>query len=263
MSRKPQLTLMQHVHSAAAIERFGDATRGHQVQVLYRDPSRRSHPAHPRDAIFCAKRAWDEAAEGRVGVGRRTRPGFFRPIEDGFQRECDAIVELGIVRDHEAVSAYASIWIIRSMLADERLPDVALEGIKGGSSPSPEAQVVLEKKGYKFLVDGKMPSRFLASMRVPPLHDWFMASLRPARWGIIRAGGRLGFICPDRPPQEHPCIPLDRRRLLIAHPKFDVISVDDDDVQDFNQSSFDQARAFVFGHRDDIEAFRTRGTSEG
>jgi hypothetical protein len=72
----------------------------------------------PDNAVFCTKRVWDEHLEH----------GLFEQVERAFQSEVVSIVARGTVVDHQAVTAYASIWQIRAQLADTPLEDVVLRG---------------------------------------------------------------------------------------------------------------------------------------
>jgi hypothetical protein len=75
-----RLTVNQHVFPAKSIERFTDQSGNVLVHDLRRA---KVFSAKPRNAIFCASRAWDERAEA----------GYMKRIEAEFQIIADTIVD--------------------------------------------------------------------------------------------------------------------------------------------------------------------------
>src|SRR6516165_2453987 len=75
-----RLTVDQHVFPSTSIERFADEKGYVSLHDLRRE---RIIRVKPRNAIFCASRAWDE----------RTETGFMKRIEDEFQQIIGPIIE--------------------------------------------------------------------------------------------------------------------------------------------------------------------------
>jgi hypothetical protein len=73
------LTVRQHVFPAKSIARFADVGGQVSLQDLVRGKER---PAKPDDAIFCARRAWDQRAER-----------YMKKIEDEFQILAAKVIE--------------------------------------------------------------------------------------------------------------------------------------------------------------------------
>jgi hypothetical protein len=81
-TRNPNsLTVDQHVFPSKSIERFTDQRGRVSVHELHRAQVIRAKK--PDNAIFCARRAWDQRAEA----------GYMKRIEDDFQKIVGPIVE--------------------------------------------------------------------------------------------------------------------------------------------------------------------------
>jgi hypothetical protein len=235
-----QLTIEQHVHSRANIARFVDETG--RVAVLRR-PSVTPIQVAPGNTLLCTRRVWSHKVES----------GFFRSVEHDFQREVERALLLGTVLEHGPVTAYFSIWQIRSRFASNPPADVVLNGI-GNSSLTKDQEELLEKRGIMFTRGPLVPGRFQAELDVMTQHDRDLHALHGSRWGFLRGPTTSGLLCPDRPTTRW--IPLTRHVVLVAG--YPDQPMPDETVEDLNKSTFDEASSFVFGHPKDVRCFLRR-----
>jgi hypothetical protein len=242
-SKNPrQLTLYQHVHSKACIDRFAD-TEG-RVAVV-RPGDQRSFLVKPDNAIFCAKRVWDERLE---------HGGLVRRVERAFQNEIDTVVDRGTVSDYRAITEYVSIWQIRGRLADKPPDDVVLHRLSHSSERLPKDQEeTIEAKHGAFERGDSIPGRFVASMEATRDHDINMSQLGGIRWGVLRAKGEHHFVCPGSPAGEL-YVPVDPTLALIAGRGDSDLS--SENVDHLNRSL--KPGSLIFGHPADVEAFLGR-----
>ena len=97
-----------------------------------------------------------------------------------------------------------------------------------------------------------MPGRLGAFLPAMRDHDMNMASLAGVRWGVVRAVGELGILCPDRP-ASHLCIPLNRTTALVAG--YPNVAVGNDTIEGLNRSLYEQSRDCIFGTVEDVRTF--------
>ncbi len=231
-----QLTIDQHVHSRACINRFADG----DSRVFVRRRGATSFLTGADNNIFCAKRVWDQGSEAN----------FFRDIEDRFQDEVDYVVANNKVNRHAAITAYVSIWQIRAELAEEPPEDVALNGLDTAPYLTKAEEELIEQKHGAYARGNVVPGRLSAWIKIRRDYDMAMAKLRDLRWGVLQAPPTRRFICPDRPAHVMyiPVTPT----LALAGRLPDVV-LSEEHVDQLNRESFGQARVFVFGHPDDKE----------
>lgn len=235
-----ELTCNQHIHSRKCIQRFENQSG--KVGVLRR-PQTKPFNVAPTNAVFCAQRVWSQKAEASI----------FKSVEDAFQREVERAIFLGTVHDHTAVSAYFSIWSIRSRLSSEPPEDWTLNGV-GEDSFTKDEEERLEKRGFIFMRGATLPSRLVAQIGIMPEHDHKMKAMRDVRWGVLRGPDALGLLCPDHPGLSW--IPVNRHIILAARRSDHDLPIEA--VNFLNQSAFDTAKSLVFGHPDDLRAFLKR-----
>jgi hypothetical protein len=99
------LTVRQHVFPLASIARFADADGRVSLHDLVRGKER---SAKPDDDIFCAKRAWDQRAEG----------GYMKKIEDEFQSLASQVIH-GVVSEigeaeKSVFNRFYALWCMRA-----------------------------------------------------------------------------------------------------------------------------------------------------
>lgn len=241
-SKNPhRLTIKQHVHSAAAIRRFAD-DRGN-VAVLRRD---RDEPIYvrPENDIFCAKRVWNQQLED-----------FFARIEGKFQAECQSILRTRTVRNHQAVTAYLSVWQVRSWLIDNPPADVeATSIVELAQTLTKDDEELLEANHMAFFRGGgthlrpHLPGRFIAHGMGMRAHDLNMQRMREFHWGVLSTVGTLGVLCPDRPAERF--VPINGSTVLVA----DWHGQDADDLSAaiLNYLVLGHAQEFIFGHPKDL-----------
>jgi hypothetical protein len=147
-----RLTVDQHVFPSTSIERFADEKGYVSLHDLRRE---RIIRVKPRNAIFCASRAWDE----------RTETGFMKRIEDEFQQIIGPIIEgkAGSIEPEQkrVVDRFYALWHMRARFRHLQTQEVQLKG-PIGSELTKEQEENLEKNGYIFArTGGKMPARHL------------------------------------------------------------------------------------------------------
>ena len=236
-----KFTIEQHVHSRACVKRFANVSNLVSVWEFTND---RCTTVGPGAQIFCAQRVWDQ----RLEHGALTRR-----IEAAFLAESEAILKTGRVTNHDAVTAYLSLWQIRSELCEQPSEDLQLVGIEPSSWLTKEQEENVEARHMAFARGDRVPGRFIASLDAMRKHDQHMHALAGRRWGVLHARGTLRYICPDRPDREL-AIPLTRTRALVAGVSDQ--DVGNDTVADLNRQSRAHASRFIFGYPDDVHAFR-------
>lgn len=199
------LTVNQHVFPSKSIERFANPSGYVSVHDLHRA---KDFPAKPKNAIFCASRAW----------GERTETGYMRRIEAEFQKTVDPIVDgktQTLAPEHKAaIDSMYALWHMRSRYRELELHEVQLNGIVG-SDLTKEQEENLEKNGYMFArKSGTMPARQLNGLELQLRIDNYARDLAASvtRWGVISAQSGK-FIVPDVP--SHGIIPLTPRIALV------------------------------------------------
>jgi hypothetical protein len=231
-----ELTINQHVHSKAAIARFAN-DRG--LVTALRRPDAKLIDVRADNRLFCAQRVWSQKAEGVI----------FKSVEDAFQREVERALLLGSVFDHEAVTAYFSIWQVRSKLAMNPPDDWVLNGVDADVFTQEEEER-LEKRGFMFMRPTGIPSRICAESDAMAQHHANMNGLRRTRWGFMHSP-RDGLLCPDCP--RTLWMPINRHVLLVAG--YSNQPLPEQTVKALNRSAFDEANSWVFGHPEDVGAF--------
>lgn len=170
-----QLTVNQHIHTAHAIGKFEGADGCVEVKRVATGEIRR---VHPRDGIFCARRAWDERAE----------KGYMHGIEDAFHAELRRAQTGGSgSRDRKAISQYHLLWALRHAYATAALHDTVLVGVSGSNLTREQEETVEAKWGGFVRAGGNVPARFDASFQIQRGIDMNIAEYEGHTWGLLHA----------------------------------------------------------------------------
>jgi hypothetical protein len=199
-----RLTLNQHVFPVRSIERF--AEKNGRVETRLLDSRNKVIRAQPDNAIFCARRAWDQRAE----------TGYMKRIEDKFQRAVAPIIAGHVAtvsaEDRPAIDWMYTLWYWRARFRELESQETQLNGVTGADL-SFEQEENLESNGYMFARKyGAMPTRQLNGAVVEMRTGFYVEELKRQRWGIITAQ-RGEFIVPDVPC--HGVIPLTPQLALV------------------------------------------------
>jgi hypothetical protein len=199
------LTVNQHVFPLKTMEQFAQGGRI-SVHLLARGKVR---PMKPSNALFCARRAWDQRAEA----------GYMKQIEDEFQATIAPIIagKVGEITSEQkpAVDRMYALWYMRARYRDLEEQEIQLNGI-AGDALTREQEENLEKNGYMFARDGgTMPARqlngFQLQMRINNYASQLAAGV--TRWGVISVQSGE-FIVPDVP--LHTILPLSPTLALVG-----------------------------------------------
>jgi hypothetical protein len=135
------LTVRQHVFPAKSIARFADVGGQVSLQDLVRGKER---PAKPDDAIFCARRAWDQRAER-----------YMKKIEDEFQILAAKVIEGVLTEIGEAENGvfnrFYALWYFRARRRTLPEQEIGLDGVTGGGGLNRDQEENLEIQGYTFV----------------------------------------------------------------------------------------------------------------
>ncbi len=199
------LTIDQHIHSEACLARFAN-TDG-MLGMLKSDEEEPSLPISMDAEILRTTQIWaDEAAW----------VSLLSSIETDFVAEVAACLASGTVTSHLAITAYLSMWEIRSRL----------------NADPPAGRI-----GYLDAVHE---------------HDATLVALEAVRWGVVRASGRSRFICSDRP-NGMAYLPISREHALVGNQPDGMAS--EASVRLWNREAAENGLLLIFGHPDDVEAF--------
>lgn len=183
-----QLTIRQHVFPRSAIQRFADEEGSVEVHLFEGDKRFR---VKPTNAVFCAHRVWDQAAETLQS----------EPIEGPYAALADQIasgqVETLTPAMDRVVSAFFLLWNHRhGAMAKLSNEDVTLTSMPEEFALTKEQEEILEKKGVMFVRGNKFPSRFLNRLTIQRENDRGMLKMADTKWGVLRAA-QGEFLVPD------------------------------------------------------------------
>jgi len=168
-----QFVIRQHVHTAHAIAKFYGDDQRVDVMELESGSLRR---CQKRDAIFCARRVWDQRAE----------KGYMSHIEDEFHNQIDEVKSFEN-RNHEAITNYLILWNLRHYYHLNGKDNLKLNGVSGLNHTKDE-QENMESKGMPYVnVDSEVPSRFNVSLSIMKYLDQRSAAFGYLKWGLFRA----------------------------------------------------------------------------
>jgi hypothetical protein len=200
-----RLTVNQHVFPLKTMEQFAQDGRI-SVHLIARG---KVGPIKPNNALFCARRAWDQRAEA----------GYMKQIEN----ECQAIIapiidgKVGVITPEQKpiIDRMYALWYMRARFRDLEEQEIQLKGI-AGDDLTKEQEENREENGYMFArKGGKLPARQLNGVQLQMRIDayaWQVAA-GVTRWGVISAQSGE-FMVPDVP--SHTIIPLSPRLALVG-----------------------------------------------
>ncbi|WP_411959596.1 hypothetical protein ACK56M_14620 [Pseudomonas sp. s4] len=229
-----QLTKKQHFHMEAVLKNFVGSDNKVSVTDKKTGLTERYGVGNQR---FLAKRAWSQEIEQHLSW----------PIEIPFDAEVKRIKANGIIEDHEAISSYHLLWVLRHWYA---------------LNPSPARQLIpnmpgeIDKRLEEFVESlGKLPlnggtakSRFATALDIKDrLGDPSnLANYSGISWQILHSEGSR-FISADSYPTRL-LLPLGPHILLKGcRKKEDSRLLTDEDVQFFNNIATEEATNFTFG----------------
>ncbi|UVK92876.1 hypothetical protein LOY49_22035 [Pseudomonas atacamensis] len=230
-----RLTVDQHVFPKAGIQRF---TNSDGIVEVFVKKLGRVIPLKPNNAIFCAKRVWDQKTE--VGVGKNIEDRFqalARAIENG------SVITIGIF-EKRIVEEFFSLWRTRHKFKIEGLADVSLRGITG-SSLTKDQQEILESNHTLYVVDGVMKGRLLASLHIFGYQNQFLQEIQSIQWGIARSYSDE-FIVPDSF-DDMMIVPVSPRIAIVADLPDSILTRDQ--VAAINQEAIARASDYCFARR--------------
>jgi hypothetical protein len=180
------LTVGQHVFPAKSLRRFANSS---DLVSLIRKGSQNIIMLKPSDAIFCAKRAWDQRAER----------GYMKSIEDRFQGIAEEIVAGRRSLEpsqQEVASNFYALWRLRAHHREDSVPDHPMRGVTPDQLTLDQREN-LEMHGY-IVGDSKgaLPGRMVAGIVIQRDIDRVTDQLKNENWGVIET--REGeLIVPD------------------------------------------------------------------
>ena len=189
-----QLTINQHCFPKKSIERF--CNKNGVVEVfLIRESKIVS--LKPDDAIFCARRVWDQRAES----------AFMHGIENAYQAlvsklEVEDWSRPLSIEENQIVSDMYSLWHIRCCWKNKYIDDQELLGmLPARPAYSQDDREVLEKSNMMTSTDrgarAVLPGRHIAGILVQNDYSRVRNALRGYSWGIVES--ECGeFIAPDK-----------------------------------------------------------------
>ncbi|MBG1247427.1 hypothetical protein [Burkholderia pseudomallei] len=200
-----QLTIRQHVFPVRSMQQFVDKSGRVSVFDILRNKTRL---ARPKDALFCAQRAWDQRAEA----------GYMKHIEDEFQKIVQPIIrgQANTITPEQkpAIDTMFALWFMRTRYRRLDAQEIQLFGVSGDDLTKTQEEN-LESNGYLFArMGGKMPARQLNGVQLQMRIGHYARDLAALTgWGVIHAQAGE-FIVPDVP--THTIIPLTPKLALVA-----------------------------------------------
>lgn len=175
-----EITVNQHIHTAHCISLFYNDGF---VQLFDKEKGKVSL-CKKRNAIFCAKRLWDERAEH----------GYMREIEDAFHSEISLNKSFS-ERSHTAITEYYILWELRHYYSINPLPDSPLS--VDGDELTKEDEEIIEKLHMGYCLKGVgVPSRQIISSEIQLRLMYEMQRHKWVRWGILTSK-KGEFLCSD------------------------------------------------------------------
>lgn len=230
-----QITVNQHVLPSRSIERFA---RNGAVEVQ-RVGTKDRFLAQPSNAVFCARRVWDQKAER-----------LSKPIEDRFQ----AIVEQVLNQPHTPlekresllVTEFYALVLTRARFRDNPIAPRRLIGIKPGQGFSKDEQEKLEHAGVTTLdSDGLLPGRSIVGMHFWSQYARYRDGYKYLAWNVATCtDGEI--IVPDTLIRQG-FIPLTPSILLSAEGYGGLVSRPA--LISFNQRSMASSKTYCFASR--------------
>jgi hypothetical protein len=175
-----RLTIRQHIFPRASIARFANSSGRVHVHKVN---ANRSFLAAPDNALFCAKRVWDQRAED----------SFANKIERPFQRLANAIVEGAILAlgesEKKTINLFYALCLIRAEWKSIRVSNHQIPGAVGFQyETSKDLQEKLEARHIIcFGPDLTFPGRSSAGVVMQSRINQLQNELSDTDWCILRA----------------------------------------------------------------------------
>ena len=158
-----------------------------QVERLVNSATFRTKPTDP---MFCAQRAWDQAAET---FRSHAIEAIYAALADKLVR---GEVQTLTPEMNKAVSEFFFLWNLRFNAAMTPGEDVTLNMAAPERTLTKPQEEILERKGVMFIRENKLPFRFINGMSIMIETDRGMERMANAKWGIVRAA-EGEFLVPD------------------------------------------------------------------
>jgi hypothetical protein len=236
-----KLTVNQHTFPIASIVRF--ANEKGAVQVLRKSSVKHFH-AKPDNRIFCARRVWNQQAEG----------GFMKGIEDAFQVLANDILDDPAFRlsskHFAAINEFYCLWNIRAQwkmneqLADPSITS-AFEVTRLLREYTQDEQEQLEAIGVNCIrPDFTLPSRHIVAPRIRLQLTDSVTMMGGTTWELLHAD-EGEFIVPDNFFELY-AVPLSPTALLWAHGGFPSRKLDRHAVANINAKAVATSVEYFF-----------------
>ncbi len=144
-----RLTTKQHFHMASILRRFSGPLG---IRVVFIDDGREEF-VEDDSSLFMAKRAWSQEFEGPICSA----------IEDKFIREVQRVERGGDVVNHDAISRYHLLWVLRHHYALNPLGEAAIFPDVGGTPPQEVEEWLEARNKVPVRQDGKVAGRFITT----------------------------------------------------------------------------------------------------
>ncbi|MBN3815240.1 DUF4238 domain-containing protein [Paraburkholderia sp. Se-20369] len=232
-----ELTHNQHIFPRASIERFRHPKTG--ITALRVAANRRIANLNASNPLFCAKRVWDERAEG----------GFGARIEGDFQSLAERLIQ-GDTRwldlNHRLITKFFVLWQGRARYADNPEPAATFAETRGTPGMTKDFKERLEA-GHTLYIDehNSVPSRQATGLQIEAGIIVAMRTLGTLTWRLCRASPDAGeFLVPDTP--AHYCIPLTPTLALLGASDIDIARPNV--MKIINLNALAHSRRFVIAH---------------
>lgn len=227
-----QLTVNQHVLPRASIERFQNTAK--KVEVCRRGEK---FFVSPEDAVFCARRVWDEKAEKA-----------HLTLESDFQVLASKIVSnpsTTLDSDENALAtSFFALVCARTIARRNPIPDQELIGAKPVSTFDKDAMEKLEKIGYTVLSQaGSVPGRMLAGPILQIQMQGICNELKGAVWNVVLSDS-ADFIVSDSIDRV-PAIPVSPK-IMLCIDKHGTLTPEE--VQENNETAKHECDLYYFGN---------------
>ena len=177
-----KITLKQHIYPAKLINEFCNKQALVEVKRIVNGSI---FHVKPDNQLFCAKRIWDQRAEG----------GWMKSIEDQFHYQLYNISKNGTALNHLTITKYFLLWAVKSNYDKNPPPDLIINGIPPSGLTKEEEDIVESKHGAYIDQFGNIKSRFQVSILAQRDHDILLSQHQKTKWGLLLSKKRP-FIVP-------------------------------------------------------------------
>lgn len=181
-----RLTTKQHFHMASILRRFSSHLG---IRVVFKDDGREEF-VEEDSPLFMARRAWSQEFEGPICSA----------IEDKFIREVQRVERGEDVVNHDAISRYHLLWVLRHHYALNPLEETAIFPDLGGTLPQDLEEWLEARKKVPVREGGKIAGRFIttqslkADLAFPKNTEAYIGIF----WNVLHSSDEP-FISPDCP----------------------------------------------------------------